>query len=78
MPMLCFSLLEMYFYHLNSVSETAPLMQVLGEVLICSDTSCCSSRIEGGELAGMKFSGLKMKQEIAGRLNCYSLWSWSC
>lgn len=68
----CLSLLQMHFYHLNSVSESAPLMQVLGGVLICSDASCCSSGSEGGEL-GVRFSGLKTKQEVAGWLNYYSI-----
>lgn len=53
--------------------ETAPLMQVLGEVFICSEASCCSSRIEGDGLAGARFSGLKTKQEIVGRPNYYSI-----
>lgn len=45
---------------------------VLGEVLTCSDASCCSSGIEGGEL-GVRFSALKTKQEILGWLNYYSI-----
>lgn len=53
--------------------ETAAPMQVLGEVLICCEASFCSSGVEGGELAGVRFSGLKTKQEKVGRLNYYSI-----
>lgn len=48
-------------------------MQVLGGAFICSKASCCSLGIEGDELAGVRFSGLKTKQEIVGRLNYYSI-----